>query len=347
MKKNGIKINKILTMVLVLIVIFVINFGDSSVIFASSATDYDFTDELDIDRVGIGFTWTAETRTLKITGIKNTNANIKLPDNSTIDIQGNIDNTVGGLTCKGSLVVKGNDEASLSVTKCNSSAPTGYYTCVCINDTLTIENGNMNITCSAVSYTTAQPTYAGIYAKKIIVNGGQFNINIGGLRSKSQILYGVFNENNFIINNGNVHIEIKEGTGIRGETTINGGNVEIIADKEYSAFKKVPSINPIIDWKISYSNGSEEEKIEADIIDIYEIYNSPVIKIFEKYLIGDINNDKKVNIKDWNLMYSYINETIKLKENQLEAADINGDGKVNIKDWNRLYNHINEVDPLV
>ena len=66
-----------------------------------------------------------------------------------------------------------------------------------------------------------------------------------------------------------------------------------------------------------------------------------------KNIQGDINGDSIVNIKDWNIIYSYINETIKLTENQLEAADINGDGKVNIKDWNRLYNHINEVDPLV
>ena len=52
-------------------------------------------------------------------------------------------------------------------------------------------------------------------------------------------------------------------------------------------------------------------------------------------------------VKDWNLMYSYINETSELNINQLECADTNEDGKVNIKDWNRLYNHITEVDPLL
>ena len=64
------------------------------------------------------------------------------------------------------------------------------------------------------------------------------------------------------------------------------------------------------------------------------------------YLKGDINGDGKVNIKDWNRLYNYINETEQLNEYELLCADINGDGKVNIKDWNRMYDHITEVNPL-
>lgn len=63
-------------------------------------------------------------------------------------------------------------------------------------------------------------------------------------------------------------------------------------------------------------------------------------------LKGDINLDGKVSIKDWNMMYEYINETRELSKEQLEIGDVNEDGKVNIKDWNRLYDHINEVNPL-
>lgn len=352
MKKKVI-INKKLIKLLVITLICVLNFEiinlvNSSMVFASSATDYDFTDELDADRVGIGFTWIAENRTLEITGIKNDSANIKLPDNSTIDIQGNIENTIGGLSCDGSLVVKGNDVASLNVTKCNCSTPIGYLSCVAIGDTLTIENGNMNIISTGVGYSMSQSTYAGIYSKKVIINDGNLNINVGGLRSKSQILYAIFiNMGNITINGGNVQIEVKDGDGVTGETIINAGNIEVATDNTYSAFVQVPSINPTLDWKILYSNDSESEEIEADIIDIYNIYNSPVVKIYEKFLMGDLNNDKKVNVKDWNLMYSYINETSELNINQLECADTNEDGKVNIKDWNRLYNHITEVDPLL
>ena len=45
-------------------------------------------------------------------------------------------------------------------------------------------------------------------------------------------------------------------------------------------------------------------------------------------------------------MYEYINETSELTEEEFERADINEDGKVNGKDWNRLYEHINETNPL-
>ena len=260
-------------------------FFNTSVVFAYSATAYDFTDELEEDRVGIGFTWNAEDRILNITGIKNNSAILKLPENSTIDIQGNIENTIGGLICNGNLLIKGNNTASLNVTGCNCSTPIGYLSCMSIYDTLTI-------------------------------------------------------------NNGTVHIEVKEGFGIRGKSNINGGNIEVITDTTYSAFKEVPSINPTIDWKISYSNNNETEEIEADITDIYNIYNSSIIKISKVIMIGDIDEDGKVNIKDLNRLYEYLKETSELTEQELKYADVNGDGKVNIKDWNRLYEHISEVNPL-
>ena len=69
----------------------------------------------------------------------------------------------------------------------------------------------------------------------------------------------------------------------------------------------------------------------------------------EKYIAivyGDINGDGKVNIKDWNMMYKYINGTRKFTEQELKSSDVNEDGKVNIKDWNRLYKHINGTNPL-
>lgn len=349
MKKNNIR--KKLIMSLVIFAICVVNFGatiffNTSVVFAYSATDYDFTDELEEDRVGIGFTWNAEDRILNITGIKNNSAILKLPENSTIDIQGNIENTIGGLICNGNLLIKGNNTASLNVTGCNCSTPIGYLSCMSIYDTLTIENGNLKIACNGVSYTTAQSTYAGVYSKKIIINGGKLDINVGGLRSKSQILYAIFNMDTLTINNGTVHIEVKEGFGIRGKSNINSGNIEVITDTTYSAFKEVPSINPTIDWKISYSNNSETEEIEADITDIYNIYNSSIIKISKAIMIGDLDGDGKVNIKDLNRLYEYINETSELTEQELKYADVNGDGKINVKDLNRLYEHISEVNPL-
>ena len=66
----------------------------------------------------------------------------------------------------------------------------------------------------------------------------------------------------------------------------------------------------------------------------------------EEFKKGDINKDGKINIKDWNMLYEYTNETMKLSDEELQRADVNGDGKVNIKDLNRLYEHITEVNPL-
>ena len=83
------------------------------------------------------------------------------------------------------------------------------------------------------------------------------------------------------------------------------------------------------------------------------IYNKNIVETLEKnninyvlILKGDVNGDGKVNGKDWNMMYEYINETSELTEEEFERADINEDGKVNGKDWNRLYEHINETNPL-
>ena len=66
----------------------------------------------------------------------------------------------------------------------------------------------------------------------------------------------------------------------------------------------------------------------------------------EEFKKGDVNKDGKINIKDWNMLYEYTNETMKLSDEELQRADVNGDGKVNIKDLNRLYEHITEVNPL-
>ena len=339
------------TILLLISVIFTLNFVGSilfntSIVFAADATDYNFTDELEEDRVGIGFIWTSETKTLKITGIKNNSAIVKLPENSTIDIQGNAENIIKGLICQGNLTVEGNNNASLNITGCSCSTPIGYLSSIYIYDNLTIKNGNIKIASSGIGYSMSQLTYAGIYCKKIIIDGGEFDVNIGGLRSGSQILYAVFNNEKIILNDGTIHIESEEGTGIRGKCEINGGFMKVITGKTHNAFKEVPSINPLTDWDISYSDNSETEEIQADITDIYNIYNKPIVKISKKIKIGDLNDDGKVNGKDWNKMYDYINETAELTRYQLLCGDVNKDGKVNGKDWNRLYEHINETNPL-
>ena len=99
------------------------------------------------------------------------------------------------------------------------------------------------------------------------------------------------------------------------------------------------------------ANGTTEEfirKVNNSIVSIDVDELSPFYIAYDENLLpkGDVNGDSKFNIKDWNMMYEYINETRELTEEEFKRADINGDGKVNGKDWNRLYEHINETNPL-
>ena len=88
------KIKKIISLLLVLVFLSTYLPIIANISLAATAIDYDFTNELEKDRIGIGFTWTASTRTLVITGIKNDEANILLPSDSTIDIQGENQNYI-------------------------------------------------------------------------------------------------------------------------------------------------------------------------------------------------------------------------------------------------------------
>ncbi len=61
------------------------------------------------------------------------------------------------------------------------------------------------------------------------------------------------------------------------------------------------------------------------------------------YLLGDVNNDGKINLKDVNLIVAYYNGNLELTDVQIKAADVNGDGKVNLKDVNLIVSHYNGI----
>lgn len=50
------------------------------------------------------------------------------------------------------------------------------------------------------------------------------------------------------------------------------------------------------------------------------------------YILGDVNEDGIIDIKDANQIISYLSKLTVFTENQLTAADVNGDGLVNIGD---------------
>ena len=72
----------------------------------------------------------------------------------------------------------------------------------------------------------------------------------------------------------------------------------------------------------------------------------PLVLMQESASIMDINGDGKINLKDLNMLYEYVNETIELNSEELQRADVNGDGKVNAQDLNKLYEYIIEIKDL-
>ena len=120
-------------------------------------------------------------------------------------------------------------------------------------------------------------------------------------------------------------------------------HITIPLDEEYN--------NKFVKIVHKKANGTNEEfirKVNNSTISIDVDELSPFYIAYNENLLpkGDVNGDSKFNIKDWNMMYEYINETRELTEEEFNRADINDDGKVNGKDWNRLYEHINETNPL-
>ncbi len=309
MKKSK---NKILAIMLV--IIFILNFAlpvlvETSTVLATDITDYDFTDELDTDRVGIGFKWTAATKTLTITYIKNTGAKIILPGNSTIDIQGNIENEAGYIKCSGKLNIKGNDEASLKLTggyqytsigNNNINGPKYEYAAIYASS-LIVDSGNIKMQLKGSENNVY--FYNGIKAN-VTINGGNLDIDkasiaitgytiiINGGNINANSYKDTVSATNLTINDGNINIASIKGWGINTETTtIYGGNITTSGEKR--GFLKLPNIDPNSTWTIQYNkdNASLEGAIPANIIDIYRIWDSKIIKIS----LNEKSNQDKVN----------------------------------------------------
>lgn len=99
-----------------------------------------------------------------------------------------------------------------------------------------------------------------------------------------------------------------------------------------------------IDLSNNYINMENEDNIQAKAV--FDEKGATLIVDNQGMLLGDINDDGKINVKDWNRLYEYIMGVRTFNEDELARADINGDGKANVKDWNRMYEHIMGIKPL-
>lgn len=64
-------------------------------------------------------------------------------------------------------------------------------------------------------------------------------------------------------------------------------------------------------------------------------------------MLGDINGDGQITLKDATLLLQHVNEIIMLTAEQLAAADINGDGQITLKDATLLLQFVNEIIPAL
>lgn len=111
---------------------------------------------------------------------------------------------------------------------------------------------------------------------------------------------------------------------------------------DYEVLKKHYSI-----WLAQYYNTNQ---LDCDIwqhtsegtvkgilnaVDLNVIFNTKIINI-----LGDVNNDGKINIKDATLIQKHTAKATKLSKEQIKKADVNKDGKVNIKDATALQKQI-------
>lgn len=60
-------------------------------------------------------------------------------------------------------------------------------------------------------------------------------------------------------------------------------------------------------------------------------------------IVGDINGDGKITLKDATLLLQHVNKVATLENSQLAAADINGDGKITLKDATLLLQYVNKI----
>ena len=56
----------------------------------------------------------------------------------------------------------------------------------------------------------------------------------------------------------------------------------------------------------------------------------------DEFILGDVNLDGEVTLKDCTLLRMYLADIVTLNEEQLKRSDVNNDGKVNLKDCGEI-----------
>ena len=82
-----------------------------------------------------------------------------------------------------------------------------------------------------------------------------------------------------------------------------------------------------------YSSSEPPETTSPTTIPTEPVTTEPVTTVpTEKVLVGDVNRDGVINIKDVSVIQKFCVDAVTFDANQMIAAECNGDGKINIKD---------------
>ena len=63
-------------------------------------------------------------------------------------------------------------------------------------------------------------------------------------------------------------------------------------------------------------------------------------------LIGDINDDGKITVLDYNQVLKHVKKTGNLDGYKFACADVDGNGKVTVVDYNKILRHVKKIDTL-
>ena len=70
----------------------------------------------------------------------------------------------------------------------------------------------------------------------------------------------------------------------------------------------------------------------------------PVVQNVEIWLLGDVNGDGTINVKDKKLIFNHLNDPSgALTGYALDVGDVNRDGTINVKDKKLIFNHLKGI----
>lgn len=113
--------------------------------------------------------------------------------------------------------------------------------------------------------------------------------------------------------------------GLKVNGVYNNGDVEEIDDYTLEGFSSEES------GKVTVTVTYKDQKAEF------------TVRIKTGALLGDVNFDGKINIKDATAIQKHIAKLATLDDNGLKVADVNGDGKVNVKDATEIQKFVANI----